>query len=124
MHEVLQAEETTPAGVKTTTTTVRPAVPTVRNLAVDAYRGLVMLLMMGEVLEFAKVSAYYNHSTFWKILAFNQTHTRVVRLFAARHDPALFLFPGRRGPPVFDPQPPTEGNSFRAGCCSTPSGDR
>ncbi len=55
MHEVLQAEETTPAGVKTTTTTVRPSVPTVRNLAVDAYRGLVMLLMMGEVLQFAKV---------------------------------------------------------------------
>src|SRR5258708_19956536 len=76
MHEVLQAEETTPAGVKTTTTTVRPAVPTVRNLGVDAYRGLVMLLMMGEVLEFARVSAYYNHSTFWKILAFNQTHTQ------------------------------------------------
>src|SRR6201992_1077199 len=75
MHEVLQAEETIPAGVKTTTT-VRPSVPTARNLAVDAYRGLVMLLMMGEVLEFAKVSAYYNHSTFWKILAFNQTHTQ------------------------------------------------
>jgi heparan-alpha-glucosaminide N-acetyltransferase len=75
MHEVLQADETIPAGVKTTTTTVRPSVPTVRNLAVDAYRGLVMLLMMGEVLEFAKVSAYYNHSTFWKVLAFNQTHT-------------------------------------------------
>ena len=75
MHEVLQAEETTPAGVQTTTT-VRRSVPTVRNVAVDAYRGLVMLLMMGEVLEFAKVSAYYNHSTFWKILAFNQTHTQ------------------------------------------------
>ena len=76
MHEVLQAEETAPAGVETiATTTVRPAAPTARNLAVDAYRGLVMLLMMGEVLQFAKVSAYYNHSIFWKILAFNQTHT-------------------------------------------------
>ena len=74
MREVLQAEETTPAGVETTTT-VRPSSPTARNLAVDAYRGLVMLLMMGEVLQFAKVSAYYNHSLFWKILAFNQTHT-------------------------------------------------
>ena len=55
MHEVLQAEERTPAGVETTaTTTVRPAVPTVRNLAVDAYRGLVMLLMMGEVFSLPK----------------------------------------------------------------------
>ena len=75
MHEVLQVEETN-ADVETiTTTTVRPAPPTVRNVAVDAYRGLVMLLMMGEVLQFAKVSAYYNHSIFWKILGWNQTHT-------------------------------------------------
>jgi heparan-alpha-glucosaminide N-acetyltransferase len=76
MSEVLEAGATTAIAVGTgETTTVRPASPTVRNLAVDAYRGLVMLLMMGEVLQFAKVSAYYNHSLFWKILAFNQTHT-------------------------------------------------
>src|SRR5271156_7241554 len=75
MHEVLQAEETIPAGVGTSTSTVCPAGATVRNLAVDAYRGLVMLLMMGEVLQFSKVSAYFNHSIFWKILAWNQTHT-------------------------------------------------
>jgi heparan-alpha-glucosaminide N-acetyltransferase len=76
MSEVLEAGATTAVAVGTgETTTVRPASPTVRNLAVDAYRGLVMLLMMGEVLQFAKVSAYYNHSLFWKILAFNQTHT-------------------------------------------------
>src|SRR5579859_7938980 len=76
MHEVVQSEETLPADVKATITTVRPSVPTVRNLAVDAYRGLVMVLVMGEVLEFAKVSAYYNHSVFWRILAFNQTHVQ------------------------------------------------
>ncbi len=76
MSEVLEAGATTAADLETVaTTTVRPALPTVRNLAVDAYRGLVMLLMMGEVLQFAKVSAYFNHSIFWKILAFNQTHT-------------------------------------------------
>jgi predicted acyltransferase len=76
MREVLQAEETAPAGSKNiATTAVRPDVLSARNLAVDAYRGLVMLLMMGEVLQFAKVSAYYNHSIFWKILAWNQTHT-------------------------------------------------
>jgi heparan-alpha-glucosaminide N-acetyltransferase len=76
MSEVLEAGATTAVQVETvTTTTVRPAFPATRNLAVDAYRGLVMLLMMGEVLQFARVSAYYNHSVFWKILAFNQTHT-------------------------------------------------
>jgi heparan-alpha-glucosaminide N-acetyltransferase len=76
MTEVLEAGATTAADLEAVaTTTVRPPLPTARNLAVDAYRGLVMLLMMGEVLQFAKVSAYYNHSIFWKILAFNQTHT-------------------------------------------------
>jgi heparan-alpha-glucosaminide N-acetyltransferase len=51
---------------------VRPAAP--RNVAVDAYRGLVMLLMMAEVLQLSRVSAAYPTSLFWKILALNQTH--------------------------------------------------
>ena len=45
-----------------------------RNIAVDAYRGLVMLLMMGEVMNFAKVAHAFPDSLFWRILAFNQTH--------------------------------------------------
>lgn len=45
-----------------------------RNVAVDAYRGLVMLLMMGEVLRFARVALSFPHSLFWRILAFNQSH--------------------------------------------------
>ena len=54
---------------------MRPPKDAPRNLAVDAYRGLVMLLMMGEVLRFSQVSANFPNSIFWKILAFNQTHT-------------------------------------------------
>ncbi len=49
-----------------------------RNVAVDAYRGLVMLLMMAEVLRFAKVAQSFPHSLFWRILAFNQTHVEWV----------------------------------------------
>src|SRR5215475_2519743 len=45
-----------------------------RNIAVDAYRGLVMLLMMGEVMNFAAVYRAYPDSLFWRILAYNQTH--------------------------------------------------
>jgi len=45
-----------------------------RNIAVDAYRGLVMLLMMGEVMSFAKVARAFPGSLFWHVLAFNQTH--------------------------------------------------
>jgi heparan-alpha-glucosaminide N-acetyltransferase len=45
-----------------------------RNVAVDAYRGLVMLLMMGEVLEFSRIARAYPASAFWHVLAWNQTH--------------------------------------------------
>ncbi len=45
-----------------------------RNIAVDAYRGLVMLLMMGEIMQFGKVAQAFPGSLFWRILAFNQTH--------------------------------------------------
>jgi heparan-alpha-glucosaminide N-acetyltransferase len=50
------------------------APPLQRNLAVDAYRGLVMLLMMGEVLRFADIASVYPASSFWRFLAFNQAH--------------------------------------------------
>lgn len=50
------------------------AQPSKRNIAVDAYRGLVMLLMMGEVLHFAALHRAFPDSFFWRILAYNQTH--------------------------------------------------
>jgi len=51
-----------------------PPPPAARNIAVDAYRGLVMLLMMAEVLELARVSAALPHSAVWRFLALCQTH--------------------------------------------------
>jgi len=48
--------------------------PPPRNVAVDAYRGLVMVLMMGEVMHFADVARSFPQSTIWRILAYNQTH--------------------------------------------------
>jgi heparan-alpha-glucosaminide N-acetyltransferase len=45
-----------------------------RNVALDAYRGFVMLLMMAEVLRLAQVAEAYPSSAIWKFLAFNQTH--------------------------------------------------
>ena len=59
------------APVQTKTVTAQPVA---RNVAMDAYRGFVMLLMMGEVLQFARVYQAFPDSTFWRILAFNQTH--------------------------------------------------
>jgi len=51
-----------------------PTGPLSRYVAIDAYRGLVMLLMMGEVLRFAEVAKSYPGNWIWSMLAFNQTH--------------------------------------------------
>jgi predicted acyltransferase len=48
--------------------------PLARNLAVDAYRGLVMLLMMAEVLQLARVFRNFPTSRFWSFLAYHQSH--------------------------------------------------
>src|SRR5579872_2776671 len=46
-----------------------------RNIAVDAYRGFVMFLMMAEVLRLSRVAAGYPGNWFWSVLAFHQTHS-------------------------------------------------
>src|SRR6059058_857423 len=72
--------QTAPVTPRTATSTTErlgtpPGVASPRNVAIDAYRGLVMLLMMAEVLQLSRVSAAYPDSWFWKVLAWNQTHT-------------------------------------------------
>jgi heparan-alpha-glucosaminide N-acetyltransferase len=49
-------------------------VQTTRNTAVDAYRGLVMLLMMAEVVQLSRVAQAYPGNGFWAFLAYHQTH--------------------------------------------------
>jgi heparan-alpha-glucosaminide N-acetyltransferase len=49
-------------------------VGTARNVAVDAYRGFVMLLMMGEVLRLAEVAKALPGNWFWAFLGYNQSH--------------------------------------------------
>src|ERR1035438_4565613 len=46
-----------------------------RLTSLDAYRGLVMFLMMAEVLEFWKVAQARPDSGFWRFLASQQTHS-------------------------------------------------
>lgn len=48
----------------------------VRNVAVDAYRGLVMVLMMAEVLQLARVARAFPGNWFWAVLGYNQTHVQ------------------------------------------------
>src|ERR1019366_9579112 len=45
-----------------------------RNHAVDTYRGFVMLLMMAEVLQLARVAQAFPGNWFWNFLAYHQTH--------------------------------------------------
>lgn len=46
----------------------------VRNVAIDAYRGLVMVLMMAEVLHLAQVARAFPGNWFWAVLGYNQSH--------------------------------------------------
>ena len=48
--------------------------PVARNVAVDVYRGFVMLLMMAEVLQLSRVAAAFPGNWFWGFLGWNQTH--------------------------------------------------
>ncbi len=64
------------ASLQTTTAERAGAIakPAPRNLAVDAYRGFVMLLMMAEVVQLARVARAFPGNWFWGFLAYNQTH--------------------------------------------------
>jgi len=46
----------------------------VRNQAVDAYRGFVMLLMMAEVLHLSQVAQAFPDNWLWQTLAYHQSH--------------------------------------------------
>lgn len=45
-----------------------------RVVSIDAYRGFVMFLMMAEVLSFARTARAFPQSSFWRFLAFHQSH--------------------------------------------------
>jgi predicted acyltransferase len=64
----------------------RPIQParTSRVASVDAYRGLVMLLLLAEVLQTCAVSSGLPGSTFWGTLCYEQTHAAWVG--ASLHD--------------------------------------
>ena len=58
--------------------------PAFRLASIDAYRGLVMLLMMGELLSFSRISRALPESGFWAFLAHHQSHVEWVG--CALHD--------------------------------------
>jgi predicted acyltransferase len=48
--------------------------PSTRIVGIDAYRGLVMFLMMAEVLRLSRVDRAISGSAFWSFLAYHQSH--------------------------------------------------
>jgi predicted acyltransferase len=54
-----------------------PAIP-VRLASIDAYRGLVMFLMMAEVLSLCRVAAKASGSRVWELLCYHQSHVEWV----------------------------------------------
>ena len=61
-----------------------PVPAPVRNVAVDAYRGFVMFLMMAEVLQLARVAAAFPGNWLLGVLAYHQSH--VAWAGASLHD--------------------------------------
>jgi predicted acyltransferase len=74
MHSTVAAESVAADRPRAAVRIAASAPP--RNIAVDAYRGLVMTLMMGEVLNFPTVAHSFPNSILWRILAYNQTHVQ------------------------------------------------
>ncbi|MDE1156103.1 MAG: DUF5009 domain-containing protein [Acidobacteriaceae bacterium] len=54
------------------------ALPPYRNIAVDAYRGFVMLLMLAEVMHLSQIAQSFPHSRLWYFLGYNQSHAEWV----------------------------------------------
>src|SRR5215831_18348816 len=45
-----------------------------RLVSVDAFRGLVMVLMLAEVMRLPEVAQAFPHSLYWRIVGFNTEH--------------------------------------------------
>ncbi len=73
-----------------------------RNVAVDAYRGFVMILMMAEVLQLARVAHAFPGNWFWAVLGYNQTHTEWAGCSLHDTDSALLLLSGGSRASLFD----------------------
>jgi heparan-alpha-glucosaminide N-acetyltransferase len=65
-------------------TATKPLATVVRLASIDAYRGLVMFLMLGEVLEFCEVAAARPGSVLWGFLCHHQSH--VEWTYGSLHD--------------------------------------
>jgi predicted acyltransferase len=71
MSELAQLESPAPNTVTTPETRLDASS---RLVSVDAFRGLVMVLMLAEVMRLPEVAQAFPHSLFWRIVGFNTDH--------------------------------------------------
>ena len=71
MVEVAQLETPVVAAAIVSETRTEPST---RLVSLDAFRGLVMVLMLAEVMRLPVVAQAFPHSLFWRIIGFNTEH--------------------------------------------------
>jgi predicted acyltransferase len=74
MHEVLSTSKATTVSVAAPPAPPSGAATPTRITSIDAFRGLVMFLMLAEAMRLWTVSRAFPDSRFWAIVAFNTTH--------------------------------------------------
>lgn len=74
MHEVLSAPQATTVSVAAPPAPPSGAATTTRITSIDAFRGLVMFLMLAEVMRLPALRRAFPGSTFWSIVAYNTSH--------------------------------------------------
>jgi heparan-alpha-glucosaminide N-acetyltransferase len=72
MIESAQVES--PVAEATKTESDPKAESATRLVSLDAFRGLVMVLMLGEVMHLPLVAQAFPHSLFWRVIGFNTEH--------------------------------------------------
>ena len=113
------------SGLPSTASPILPnPAPTRRLASIDAYRGLVMFLMMAEVLRFCAGGQRGAREAHLGIPLPSPVARGMGRLLAPRHDPAVVLVPGRRGVAVLAGRPAGAGTIARQDDGACASGDR
>jgi heparan-alpha-glucosaminide N-acetyltransferase len=74
MHEVLSTPQATTVSVAAPPAPPSGAATTTRITSIDAFRGLVMFLMLAEVMRLPALRRAFPGSTFWSIVAYNTSH--------------------------------------------------
>ena len=74
MHEVLSTPQAPTVSVAAPPAPPSGAATTTRITSIDAFRGLVMFLMLAEVMRLPALRRAFPGSTFWSIVAYNTSH--------------------------------------------------